>query len=236
MTSLNPYLTIELQLVQVVRAHERVSAKAARARCIEMLDAVAIPEAAARFKRYPHELSGGMRQRVMIAASLLLGPQILIADEPTTALDVTVQAQILELMKEIKRRSGTAIILITHTRRDRRLADRVVMHGGESRSRARSRTSSRHEYTCALLRGAAARRRVPRTPRRRRRAGAAAARSSRSATRRAPCGAAASGWGTRTSRPWTAGSDARARRDARRRRGVGSGKSTLARAVLSSCR
>ena len=113
MTSLNPYLTVATQMLQVVRAHERIATKAARRRCIEMLEAVAIPDAAARFERYPHELSGGMRQRVMIATSLLLGPKILIADEPTTALDVTVQAQILELMKDLKRRFGTSIILIT---------------------------------------------------------------------------------------------------------------------------
>ncbi|HEX5046521.1 MAG TPA: ABC transporter ATP-binding protein [Gammaproteobacteria bacterium] len=156
MTSLNPYLTIESQLVQVVRAHERVSTKAARVRCIEMLEAVAIPEAAARFKRYPHELSGGMRQRVMIAASLLLGPKVLIADEPTTALDVTVQAQILELMKDVKRRFGTAIILVTHDLGViAGLADRVlVMHGGELKEQGVVEDifyRPRHEYTRSLL-------------------------------------------------------------------------------------
>jgi oligopeptide/dipeptide ABC transporter ATP-binding protein len=156
MTSLNPYLTIESQLVQVVRAHERVSVKAARARCIEMLEAVAIPEAAARFKRYPHELSGGMRQRVMIAASLLLGPQVLIADEPTTALDVTVQAQILELMKDVKRRFGTAIILVTHDLGViAGLADRVlVMHGGELKEQGAVEDifyRPHHDYTRSLL-------------------------------------------------------------------------------------
>src|SRR5690606_26725278 len=112
MTSLNPYLTIEAQMLDALRAHERVSTAVARRRCIEMLEAVAIPEAAARFKRYPHELSGGMRQRVMIATSLLAGPKILVADEPTTALDVTVQAQILDLMKQLKERFDTAIVLI----------------------------------------------------------------------------------------------------------------------------
>ena len=144
MTSLNPYLTIAAQMLQVVRAHERVSAKAARTRCIEMLEAVAIPEAAARFDRYPHELSGGMRQRVMIASSLLLGPKILIADEPTTALDVTVQAQILELMKDLKRRYGTSIVLITHDLGViAGVADRVlVMHGGELKEHGPSTISS----------------------------------------------------------------------------------------------
>ncbi len=133
MTSLNPYLTIEKQMIAAMRAHERVSVKAARARCIEMLNAVAIPEPARRLKRYPHELSGGMRQRVMIATSLLLEPEVLVADEPTTALDVTVQAQILELLKELKRRFNTAIVIITHDLGVvAGLADRVlVMHGGE---------------------------------------------------------------------------------------------------------
>jgi oligopeptide/dipeptide ABC transporter ATP-binding protein len=156
MTSLNPYLTIAAQMVQVVRAHERVSHEAARARCIEMLEAVRIPEAAARFDRYPHELSGGMRQRVMIAASLLLGPQVLIADEPTTALDVTVQAQILELMKDLKRRFGTAIVLITHDLGViAGLADRVlVMQGGELKEQGPVEDifyAPKHEYTRALL-------------------------------------------------------------------------------------
>ena len=114
MTSMNPYLTIADQMTQVLRQHEATSRQEARNRCIEMLDAVRIPEAAARFDSYPHELSGGMRQRVMIASSLLMNPQILIADEPTTALDVTVQAQILELMRDLNQRLGTAIILITH--------------------------------------------------------------------------------------------------------------------------
>ena len=156
MTSLNPYLTIGSQMLQVVRAHERITTKAARGRCIEMLEAVAIPEAAARFERYSHELSGGMRQRVMIATSLLLGPKILIADEPTTALDVTVQAQILELMKDLKRRFGTSIILITHDLGViAGVADRVlVMHGGELKEQGTVDEifyRPRHEYTRALL-------------------------------------------------------------------------------------
>ncbi len=156
MTSLNPYLTIAAQMLQALRAHERVGVKAARSRCIEALEAVAIPEAAARFDRYPHELSGGMRQRVMIAASLLLGPKILIADEPTTALDVTVQAQILELMKDLKRRYGTSIVLITHDLGVvAGVADRVlVMQGGELKEQGSVDDvfyRPRHDYTRALL-------------------------------------------------------------------------------------
>jgi len=132
MTSLNPYLRIGVQLADVMRAHEKISKQAARARALEVLEAVQIPEAAARLDRYPHELSGGMRQRVMIAASLMLNPRLLIADEPTTALDVTVQAQILELMRRLKREFGTAIILITHDLGVvAGIADRVlVMNGG----------------------------------------------------------------------------------------------------------
>ncbi len=156
MTSLNPYLTIETQRLAAIRAHERLSRAAARARCLEMLNAVAIPEPALRLKRYPHELSGGMRQRVMIAASLLLGPEVLVADEPTTALDVTVQAQILELLKELKRRFGTAIVLITHDLGVvAGLADRVlVMHGGELKEQGTVSDvfyRPQHDYTRTLL-------------------------------------------------------------------------------------
>jgi oligopeptide/dipeptide ABC transporter ATP-binding protein len=156
MTSLNPYLTIGAQMMLVVRAHERVSAKAARDRCRQALEAVAIPDAAARLERFPHELSGGMRQRVMIATSLLLRPEVLVADEPTTALDVTVQAQILELLKDARARFGTAIILITHDLGVvAGLADRVlVMHGGELKEQGTVRDvfyRPQHEYTRALL-------------------------------------------------------------------------------------
>jgi oligopeptide/dipeptide ABC transporter ATP-binding protein len=156
MTSLNPYLTIEAQMVAAIRAHQRVSRAAARARCIEMLAAVAIPEPALRLKRYPHELSGGMRQRVMIATSLLLEPEVLVADEPTTALDVTVQAQILELLKELKRRFNTAIVLITHDLGVvAGLADRVlVMHRGELKEQGAVRDvfyRPQHDYTRMLL-------------------------------------------------------------------------------------
>ena len=114
MTSLNPFLRISTQLTEVLRAHKGMSEAEARRRGIEMLELVGIPEAARRFDMYPHEFSGGMRQRVMIAMALLCEPDLLIADEPTTALDVTVQAQILELLARLKRDLGMAIALITH--------------------------------------------------------------------------------------------------------------------------
>jgi len=156
MTSLNPYLTIADQMTQVVHQHDKMSRQAARARCLEMLEAVKIPDAAARFDRYPHEFSGGMRQRVMIACSLLLNPEILIADEPTTALDVTVQAQILELMRNLNEQFGTAIILITHDLGVvAGLCERVlVMHDGELKEHGDVRDifyRPKHAYTQSLL-------------------------------------------------------------------------------------
>lgn len=114
MTSLNPYLTVERQMTEVLQLHKGMSRRDARKRAIELLDAVRIPEAARRIDMYPHEFSGGMRQRVMIAMALLTEPEVLVADEPTTALDVTVQAQILALLKELQRDFGTAIVMITH--------------------------------------------------------------------------------------------------------------------------
>jgi peptide/nickel transport system ATP-binding protein len=114
MSSLNPVLTIGRQITEVLRVHERLSPAAARERAIEMLGLVQIAEPARRLAEYPHQLSGGMRQRVMIALALACKPDVLIADEPTTALDVTVQAQILALLLELQRRLGMAIILITH--------------------------------------------------------------------------------------------------------------------------
>ena len=156
MTSLNPYLTVAQQMTEVVREHDGASRKVARERCLEMLEAVKIPDSESRLDCYPHELSGGMRQRVMIAASLLLDPQILVADEPTTALDVTVQAQILELMRDLNRRLGTAIVLITHDLGViAGLCERVlVMHDGESKEQGNVRDvfyRPRHPYTQALL-------------------------------------------------------------------------------------
>ena len=114
MTSLNPFLKISRQMTEVLREHKGITDAAARKRGIEMLQLVGIPEAARRFDMYPHEFSGGMRQRVMIAMALLCEPDLLIADEPTTALDVTVQAQIIDLLMRLQRELGMAIALITH--------------------------------------------------------------------------------------------------------------------------
>ena len=114
MTSLNPVLTIGRQLRETLRLHQPISQAQAQARALEMLDLVGISEAARRLNEYPHQLSGGMRQRVMIALALACNPRLLIADEPTTALDVTIQAQILDLMTDLKKKIGAAIVLITH--------------------------------------------------------------------------------------------------------------------------
>jgi peptide/nickel transport system ATP-binding protein len=114
LSSLHPLYKIGWQIEEAIRAHERVSEKAARARALEALTEVGIPSPGDRLSSYPHELSGGMRQRVMIAMALVLDPEILIADEPTTALDVTVQAQILDLMRALQAEHGTAVVLITH--------------------------------------------------------------------------------------------------------------------------
>ncbi|HZY99925.1 MAG TPA: ABC transporter ATP-binding protein [Candidatus Baltobacteraceae bacterium] len=114
MTSLNPVLTIGEQIAEAVRVHLGLSKHDARDRAVEMLEKVRIPSPAARLNDYPHQFSGGMRQRVMIAMALSCNPQLLIADEPTTALDVTIQAQVLELMNELQQETGAAIILITH--------------------------------------------------------------------------------------------------------------------------
>ncbi|WP_244467878.1 ABC transporter ATP-binding protein [Nitratireductor soli] len=114
MTSLNPVFTIGFQISEAIRTHERLSREATRKRVIEMLEMVGIPLPEMRYANYPHQLSGGMRQRVMIAMALVCRPQIMLADEPTTALDVTIQAQILKLMNRLKAEIGTSIIFITH--------------------------------------------------------------------------------------------------------------------------
>ena len=128
MTSLNPVLSIGRQLIEAIEAHTSLPRGAARERAIEALDAVRIPQAETRLKQYPHELSGGMRQRVMIAMALALRPDVLIADEPTTALDVTVQGEVLELLRDLKNDFGTSIILITHDMGVvAEMADRVIV-------------------------------------------------------------------------------------------------------------
>src|SRR5919109_1565866 len=114
MTSLNPVFSIGFQLMEPLKKHLKLSTRAARTRAAELLSLVGLPSAATRLHDYPHQFSGGMRQRVMIAMALACNPKLLIADEPTTALDVTIQAQILELMKDLKEKINTSIILITH--------------------------------------------------------------------------------------------------------------------------
>ena len=157
MTSLNPVFTLGMQVTEVILAHERTSRKDAEARAIEILTEVGIPEPAVRMTQYPHHLSGGQRQRVMIAMALVLNPSLLIADEPTTALDVTIQAQILDLMMELKaRRAGASILLITHNLAVvAETCDRVaVMYGGKIQEIAPVEELFRnplHPYTQGLL-------------------------------------------------------------------------------------
>ena len=114
MTSLNPVMTIGAQIAEAIRLHQDISKSAALRKAVEMLRLVKIPEPAQRAKEYPHQLSGGMRQRAMIAMALACNPRVLIADEPTTALDVTIQAQILDLILDLQNKLGTAVVLITH--------------------------------------------------------------------------------------------------------------------------
>ena len=156
MTSLNPLLTIGRQLTEVLEVHERVSRREARKRCAQGLDDVGIPLPNKRLDQYPHELSGGMRQRVMIAMGLLCKPKVLLADEPTTALDVTIQAQILDLMKSLQESHGTAIILVTHDLGVvAGMSDQVnVMYAGRLVETANAEPlfeSPRHPYTKGLL-------------------------------------------------------------------------------------
>jgi oligopeptide transport system ATP-binding protein len=156
MTSLNPYLRVSLQLTEVLIEHKGLGKLEARERAVQMLQRVGIPDAQSRFDRYPHEFSGGMRQRVMIAMALLCEPDLLIADEPTTALDVTVQAQILELMTALKNDLNTAIVIVTHDLGVvASLCDRVlVMYGGRIVETGTVRQifySAQHPYTQGLL-------------------------------------------------------------------------------------
>jgi len=176
MTSLNPVFTIGEQIAEVLRLHENLSRKAALARTVEMLDLVKIPNPQRRAGDYPHQFSGGMRQRVMIAMALACNPKLLIADEPTTALDVTIQAQILELLAELKGRLGMAVMLITHAmgviaENAQRVA---VMYAGkvvEEAPVAELFRAPRHPYTQGLIRsiprvdvGAGERRRLAAIP------------------------------------------------------------------------
>jgi len=156
MTSLNPVLTIGRQIAEVLVLHRGLSSEDAMQSAIEMLRLVKIPEPARRVAEYPHQLSGGMRQRVMIAMALACEPRLLIADEPTTALDVTIQAQILDLMRELKSRTGAAIVLITHDLGVvAEMAQRVVvMYAGRKVEEASVEAlfaTPRHPYTRGLL-------------------------------------------------------------------------------------
>jgi peptide/nickel transport system ATP-binding protein len=156
MTSLNPVYKVGWQIAEQIREHEKISKHAARDRAIELLTAVGIPNAGQRVDAYPHEFSGGMRQRVMIAMAVSCNPDVLIADEPTTALDVTIQAQILNLIKKLKDEYGTAVVLITHDMgvvAD--MADRIaVMYAGRIVEQGTQRDlfyDPQHPYTWGLL-------------------------------------------------------------------------------------
>jgi oligopeptide transport system ATP-binding protein len=157
MTSLNPYMRISAQMSEITRTHLGHTKREAHQHAVKMLETVGIPDAAERVHAYPHEFSGGMRQRVMIAMALSCGPDLLIADEPTTALDVTIQAQILELIRELRERLGTSVILVTH---DLGVVagmtdDLMVMYAGRVFERAATRdlfAAPANPYTIGLLR------------------------------------------------------------------------------------
>lgn len=156
MTSLNPVFTIGYQIEESLILHKGMDKKAARQRAVELLELVGIPEAGKRVEEYPHQLSGGMRQRVMIAMALAGDPELLIADEPTTALDVTIQAQILELLKSLQKKLGMSIIIITHDLGViAEMADEVaVMYAGDIVEKAKTRElfdNPLHPYTVGLM-------------------------------------------------------------------------------------
>jgi oligopeptide/dipeptide ABC transporter ATP-binding protein len=156
MTSLNPVLTIEEQMVETIRAHREMNREQAIARAVQLLSMVGIPKPETRLKSFPHQFSGGMRQRVMIAMALALEPKLMIADEPTTALDVTIQAQVLELLRDLTERSGSALVLITHDLGVvAGMTNRInVMYAGyivESATTAELFANPSHPYTVGLL-------------------------------------------------------------------------------------
>ncbi|GGA64408.1 ABC transporter ATP-binding protein [Ornithinibacillus halotolerans] len=156
MTALNPTLTIGTQLIEGLKQHKKISDKDARIRAIEMMELVGIPNPEERMKQYPHQFSGGMRQRIVIAIALICEPELLIADEPTTALDVTIQAQILELFEKIQEVTGVSIILITHDLGVvAKIADRIaVMYAGKIIETGNKREifyKPQHPYTKGLL-------------------------------------------------------------------------------------
>ena len=156
LSALNPVHRIGAQIAEMLQAHQKLSDKAARARAVDLLDIVGIPQPGDRALQYPHEFSGGMRQRVVIAMAIANSPKVLIADEPTTALDVTVQAQILDLIRKMQRELGMAVVFITHDLGViARIADRVqVMYAGRSVEVARVGdlfAGPRHPYTAGLL-------------------------------------------------------------------------------------
>jgi peptide/nickel transport system ATP-binding protein len=156
MTSLNPVTTVGDQVLEAVRLHERISRLAARERVVELLNMVGIPDARTRFGAYPHQLSGGLKQRVMIAMAMAMRPRLLIADEPTTALDATIRAQILALLRQLSSSTGTAVLLITHDFGVvNEIADRVaVMYAGmivEEGTRHELLSHPRHPYAQGLL-------------------------------------------------------------------------------------
>ena len=157
LTALNPVMTIGKQMDEIYRCHEKISKKEAKMRSIKALKAVGIPDAELRYHAFPHELSGGMRQRVLIAMAFACEPEVIIADEPTTALDVTVQAQVLGLMKDLQKETNASIILVTHNLGVVwKMCDTVmVMYAGKTVEYADVKTlysDSRHPYTWGLLR------------------------------------------------------------------------------------